>query len=354
MGHIYSDLKILSHPDRLHALRRGEPIAPLHVRIKPINRCNHNCWYCAYRADNLKLGEDMNENDRIPGAKMAEIAEDLIRIGVRAVTFSGGGEPLLYKPLPEIVERLAIGGIRVATLTNGSNLKGRMADAFAEYGTWVRVSVDGFDDASYNESRGLKGPRFTALLENLTRFADRQSPCTLGISFIVGERNAAHIYDVCKLFRDIGVNHVKLSGAVVGNSAAENNAYHARIRTVVADQIAHARELADDGFAVVDHYHGLDELFVKPYSTCPVLNFLTVIGADCRVYTCQDKAYTDLGCLGSIAERTFAEFWFSDENQETLRTFNPAERCAHHCVAHHKNLALTDIMAADPAHAAFV
>lgn len=354
MGRIYSDLKILSHPDRLQALRRGEPAAPVHVRIKPINRCNHNCWYCAYRADNLKLGEDMDEGDRIPEPKMVEIAQDLVRMGVRAATFSGGGEPLLYKPLPRIVELLAKGGVQVAALTNGANLQARMADAFAEYGTWVRVSVDGYDDASYNESRGLKGPRFSALLDNIARFAARRSACTLGISFIVGERNAAHLYDVCKLFHDLGVNHVKLSGVVVGNSVAENNAYHARIGGLVSEQIARARELTDDSFTVIDHYHGLDELFVKPYQTCPILNFLTVIGADCRVYTCQDKAYTDLGCLGSIDERSFAEFWFSDENQETLRCFNPAERCAHHCVAHRKNLALTELLTTDPAHAAFV
>ena len=72
---LYSPLKFFNFPDRLEALRRGTLAAPAHVRIKPTNKCNHGCWYCAYRTDDLKLGEDMDERDAIPPAKMAEIVD---------------------------------------------------------------------------------------------------------------------------------------------------------------------------------------------------------------------------------------------------------------------------------------
>ena len=36
--------------------------------------------------------------------------------------------------------------------------------------------------------------------------------------------------------------------------------------------------------------------------------FLTVNGVDGKVYTCQDKAYTENGLLGSIARRRFRGF----------------------------------------------
>ena len=128
----YRNLKVLGYTDRLSAIRQGKMSARLHVRIKPVNRFNHDCWYCGYRADQLKLGENMKVSDRLADDKLLEIVDDLVVMGVAAVTFSGGGEPLLHKRLPDAVERLARGGVRVATLTNGSNLKGRMADAFAE------------------------------------------------------------------------------------------------------------------------------------------------------------------------------------------------------------------------------
>ncbi|MEK9661604.1 MAG: radical SAM/SPASM domain-containing protein [Alphaproteobacteria bacterium] len=336
VAHVYSDLKVLGFPDHLAALAAGRVPAPVHVRIKPINHCNHNCWYCAYRASNLQLGEHMDEADSIPAAKMTEIVDDLIAIGVKAVTFSGGGEPTLYKPLPDCVRRLAAGGIKVAALTNGSNLKGAFAAAFAEYGTWVRVSVDAWDDDSYARARGVNPGSFSKLLANMRAFAATGTVCTLGVSFI----------DACAAFKAASAAHVKISGAVVANDGHANNLYH---RQIVA-----ARDLEDDGFQIVDHYHERSERFDKPYRNCPFPRFLTVIGADCGVYACQDKAYTEAGRLGSLRTRRFREFWFSDENRERLAGIDPATACRHHCVADAKNRAILELLGMEPEHVAFV
>jgi len=354
MGTLYSNLKFLRYAEHIDAIRTRRVVPPVHIRIKPFNHCNHDCWYCAYRVGNLQLGEDIDYKDQIPEKKMFEIVDDVIAMGVKAVTFSGGGEPLLYKPLPEVVRRLAEGGVRVATLTNGSNLKGRVADAFAEFGTWVRVSNDAWDDASFSASRGVRDGEFTKLLRNMCEFSARGSRCVLGVSYIIDETNCSHVYEACKLFKDAGVNHVKFSGVVVSNSGVENNAYHTRIRDIVAGQIERAQKLADDSFSVINHYHDLDERFQKSYPMCPYLMFLTVIGADCRVYTCQDKAFTESGTLGSIRDQSFRDFWFSEENRKRIFGLNPSKECMHHCVSHGKNLAIMDLLSIDPDHGVFV
>ncbi len=354
MSRVYSNLKIFGYPDRLAAIAAGGVPAPVHVRIKPINHCNHGCWYCAYRADQLQLGEGIDLKDRLPEAKLFEIADDLVAMGVQAVTFSGGGEPLLYKALPEVVERLATGGIRVATLTNGANLKGRMADAFATHGTWVRVSIDAWDDASYAKSRNVKAGEFSRVIENIRAFAGRGSRCVLGTSFIVGRDNVDHLEEACALLKDAGAHHVKLSAAIVSNDVAENNAYHRAFADRAGAQIARVLALADARFAVANHYHEMDDRFAKPYRSCPFSRMLTVIGADGMVYFCQDKAYTETGALGSIKDRRFRDFWFSADNKARLAALDPSRDCNHHCVAHAKNLALTEYLATDSAHGAFV
>lgn len=329
-------------------------MAPVHIRVKPTNHCNHKCWYCAYRTDDLALGGEMNDRDSIPAARMLALAHEFVDIGVKAVTFSGGGEPLLYKPLPDVIDILAKGDVRVAALSNGSNLKGRVADAFARHGTWIRISLDAWDNPSYVKSRGAKDNDFSRLIDNIRAFTARDTKCVLGVSLIVGRDNYQHILEVCSLFKDCGANHVKVSGAVVSNDAVGNNTYHLPIKTEVASQIGAAKELGDSHFSVFDHYHDLEDRFEKTYHTCPSLQFLTVVGADQYVYTCQDKAYTELGRMGSIADRTFNNFWFSAENQQFLKTFNPAAQCAHHCVSHAKNLAIHEYLSLDQEHSYFV
>jgi len=230
-----------------------------------------------------------------------------------------------------------------------------MADAFARHGTWVRVSLDAWDDASYSASRGVPMGAFARLMDNLGEFAARGGDCVLGVSFIVGEANADHIADVCAALKSVGVHHVKVSGAVVSNDREENNAYHRRLRPLVSTRIAEARErLDDERFAVIDHYHELEDLFEKNYRNCPFLRFLTVIGADSQVYTCQDKAYTASGRLGSLVGRRFRDFWFSQENLRRLTDIDPSRDCRHHCVAHRKNLMLNEYLAVPGDHGFFV
>ena len=89
----YSDLKFLHFNKTLKALGEKTVVAPIHVRIKPTNICNHDCWYCAYHSSDVQLGDQMTYRDVIPYKKLDEIADDIVEMGVSAVTFSGGGEP---------------------------------------------------------------------------------------------------------------------------------------------------------------------------------------------------------------------------------------------------------------------
>ena len=326
----------------------------MHVRIKPTNVCNHGCYFCAYRSGNVTLGEDMNVRDKIPRAKMTEIVEDLIAMGVQAVTFSGGGEPLVYPHIAETVTRLAEGGLKVGALTNASRLSGKVAKVFSEHATWLRVSIDGWDGPSYARYRGIKEDAFAKVMANLAAFAALGGRCVLGASIIVDQANAGHIRRLAGLLKDHGVRHAKISPCIVSNDGRTNNAYHEIFSATVREQIERARELEDERFAIVDHYHHDAESFEKAHTWCPVLSLLTVIGADCTVYTCQDKAYTANGALGSIAGQGFADFWFSEEAKARRDAINPSRDCPHHCVAGAKNALLLDYIATDAGHAAFV
>lgn len=355
MAGIYSNLKIFNFVDGLDDAPYDKITnAPVHVRIKPINACNHKCWFCCFRADNLDLGTNMSLRDRIPYEKMKEIVKDLIEMKVQAVTFSGGGEPLIFPKLNEIIRDLSLGGIKIGTLSNGSKLTGIVADAFADYGTWIRVSMNGWNAESYGTSRGVDEFEFSKVLTNMSEFAKRKSKCSLGVSYIISEENAPHIYNFCKMIKDVGVEHIKLSACVVGNTAQENNIYHSKFSRVVAEQIALSTQLNDAQFTVANHYHEMEERFEKNYGHCHIAHLLTIIGADCRVYTCQDKAYTDSGLLGSIKETSFKEFWFSDQNRDRLNGLNPRTACSHHCVSHRKNQMLQEFKQLNREHIGFV
>jgi MoaA/NifB/PqqE/SkfB family radical SAM enzyme len=296
----------------------------------------------------------MRERDFIPRDKMLEIIQEIAAMGVRSVTFSGGGDPFHYPYLLEAVKALAKGGVKFASLTHGARLSGEIAEYFAHCATWLRISIDGWDDKSYSSYRGVPEGEFGRVMANMRNFKSLGGRCYLGVVFIVDKGNCAEVYNFIRMVRDIGADSVKVSPCIVSNSGRENNLYHKQFFGQVKDQVAKAmRDFCAGGFEIFDAYHELAEKFEKEYGWCPYLQITPVIGADLNVYPCHDKAYNlENGLLGSIKDMRFKDFWFSDKN--TFFKINPMRDCNNHCVVNANNKMILEYLNADRNHLEFV
>jgi MoaA/NifB/PqqE/SkfB family radical SAM enzyme len=327
----YSKLKIIHHKRKLDTLSKDTPIsAPVHIRIKPTNVCNHSCRYCSYQNSYGQLGKDMNKQDQIPFEKLSEIIDDCAEMGVKAVTFSGGGEPLLYPHLDKIIETAQV---NIAVLTNGIFLKDRAAEVLSKKATWVRVSMDGWDNESYKKYRDCRDDEFDKLMENLKNFSTFKSSCVLGVNIVVDKDNASHLYELIKKVNAAGVTSIKISPCITSNDSEVNNAYHSKIKHLVDDELS---GIAAEGIDVYNSYHLQLEGFKKQYTWCPYIQILPIIGADCKVYTCHDKAYNlTNGVLGDLKNRRLRDLWF--DGKEKFFKVNPSIDCNHHCITDNTN-----------------
>jgi MoaA/NifB/PqqE/SkfB family radical SAM enzyme len=354
MAILNTNLKIFNYPDKIHSLPAAEEavLPPIHVRIKPTNVCNHDCWFCAYRQDDFQLGQTMVERDQISYEKMMEIVDDLIDMKVQAVTFSGGGEPFVYPHLLKTVRRLAQSGIAFASLTNGSRLSGEVAEVFAQHGIWVRVSLDGWDGPSYAKARHVKETEFAKVLANMEAFKKLGGSCDLSAVIVVGHDNGPHIHELVSRLAPLGIDSIKISPVIVSNDGAENTAYHQKHFHLVKEQVA--RSIADFSryTEISDAFDNQLHTFDKAYDWCPMLQVRPVIGADLNIYSCQDKAYNPDGLLFSIKDRRFKDAWM--DNKAQFMRVNPTQHCNHHCVAHGSNKLLQEYLGADPNHLPFV
>jgi MoaA/NifB/PqqE/SkfB family radical SAM enzyme len=357
MAAVYSRLKVFNYKEKVDSLPRDVPaiLPPLHIRIKPTNICGHKCSYCAYSEDNfLCFGKTNVPRVHIPKDKMVEIIEDISSMGVKALTFSGGGDPLVYPHIRETLRLLAPSEVKFATLTNGAGLRGEVAEVFAHRGSWVRVSMDGWDDESYVMYRRVKDGEYSRIMRNMEEFRRLGGDCSLGVSLIIDHRNVPHVFEMLRRLKNAGVNSVKLSPCLVNDSAKENNEYHQPFFMQVAEQIESAMaELAGGDFEIFNAYAALDEKFDKDYTWCPYLQVLSVIGADLNVYSCPDKAYNlDSGKIGSIVDQRFRDFWFA--NKDVFFRINPSRDCCHHCEANFKNTLVLEYLNAREGNMEFV
>lgn len=343
----YSNLKIFAHAEELNKVHNGERIAPIYVRLKPTNCCNHHCYYCSYADSELGLRDIVNRQDQIPWEKMQEIIDDFADMGVKAVTFSGGGEPLVYPHIIETIEGMKNAGVQTSVITNGQLLNGERAQTLRD-AKWVRISCDSADAETYAKVRKIPPEAFGEVCRNIEEFAEiKDESCELGINFVINHENAEQIYDMAVLAKKLGANHIKFSARITKDLFT----YHEPFKVGVVEQLHRAQaELENDSFKVINKYEGDFDtamVFARKYHRCYISSLVTTIAADSKVYFCHDKAYVSNGIVGDLKEHSFKELWFSDEVVKRYREFDAQKECNHHCVYDDRNILLNTLYGLD-------
>lgn len=350
----YSNLKIFAHAEALSAIQNGERHAPIYIRIKPTNYCNHKCYYCSYADSELGLRDQVNHQDQIPWEKMQEIISDISDMGVKAVTFSGGGEPLLYPHIVETMKRILAAGIDLSIITNGQLLKDERAKVLAA-AKWVRISFDAANAKSYSVIRQIPPNAFEEVCANIQNFAGIKSKnCELGVNFVINHENADQVYEMAKLLKGLGANHIKYTARITKDLFD----YHEPFKESAVEQIHRAqKDFEGDGFQVINKYEGdFDSamVFHRCYQKCYVNRIFTVIAADSKVYFCHDKAYVSEGVVGDLEHISFRELWNSQEVSKRYMEFDAQKECNHHCVYDDRNELLNTFFDLDKNHINFI
>lgn len=131
------------------ALADGRGRALRDLRISITDRCNFRCIYCMPRSAFGKFHTFLSHGDLLSFEEITRLARRFVGFGVKKIRLTGG-EPLLRKHMPRLVEQLAgIDGVELALTTNGV-LLGRMARQLKDAGLHrVTVSLDALDDETF-------------------------------------------------------------------------------------------------------------------------------------------------------------------------------------------------------------
>lgn len=113
-------------------------LRPIHVQWMPTNQCNLNCKFCSCS----ERDQNQEEMDFI---KAQAVIQELAGLGCRAVTITGGGEPLCYSYFLKMVQCFHENRISVGLVTNGTLLNQLDQDTLSLI-TWCRISSS--DDRS--------------------------------------------------------------------------------------------------------------------------------------------------------------------------------------------------------------
>ena len=179
------------------------------LRLSVIDQCNFRCTYCMPKEVFTRDYPFLRAAERLSFDQMLTLSKTFVRLGVEKIRITGG-EPLLRKDLPRLVEALARletpdgKPVEIAMTTNGALLAAQ-ARALKDAGlARVTVSLDALDDAVFRAMNDADFPVARVLDGIDAALAVGLAPVKVN-AVISKIRNADQILPLARHFRHSGV-----------------------------------------------------------------------------------------------------------------------------------------------------
>ena len=159
--------------------------------------CNYNCKYC-YTSAGQK-----GENE-LSLTELQQLVDQAKYVGVQTIIIIGGGEPLLYPHMKEIISYIFAKQINIVLFTNGSLIDISMANFLLQHDVFPVIKVNGINPQTINWLCGKEDAYkyFIRALSNLESAGYTKQNNRIGISTIICRQNYSEIVPLWKWVRD--------------------------------------------------------------------------------------------------------------------------------------------------------
>jgi MoaA/NifB/PqqE/SkfB family radical SAM enzyme len=322
----FTDVKLLRFPEVIAEwMRTGKTSGPIALDMDLTNKCPHNCPACP--------GEWRNDpNAELSTAEAIDYIHQFAEMGMRAVSFGGGGDPLAHPECLSIIETTKRLGLHVGVITNAAALSDKGATRLKVCADWIRVSLDAGTPETFASIHGVSASQFAYILGRIKLLAEVEGTATIGVGFLTNTLTQGEMIEAARLVKECGADYIQY------------RPFNYDL-TDVSGTIHEAEKLyADDEFRVLaswPKYREMHEGYSKPYNKCHFPHFGTVLTAKGEMHVCCDMR-CPAGSIGSLRENTARELWENASRLDVLGSLD-VSKCPPLCRGNVHNLILDRI-----------
>lgn len=126
---------MFKHLDKMIEIQQGK-MRPVMIHIAPTNLCNQNCVHCCFSEREKSISLDFR--------LLKRAIDQCHNLGIRAVEWTGGGEPTLYPYINEITEYVVSKSMKLGMNTNALSVDKIKEKNWKKF-QWVRAALNVFD-----------------------------------------------------------------------------------------------------------------------------------------------------------------------------------------------------------------
>lgn len=347
-----SSQKLLTHPKRFKDwFETGDTQAPIMVKMDLTNTCNHACPDC-YDQELIATS-----NDRLHVDRISKLFDEFRELDVKSVQFVGGGEPTLHPEFTKITQAAAERGLAIGLITNGSHFHRLPMSDLLPLFSWIRVSLDAYDQTSYTRSHG-KPAHFDRTISNIRALIGKKQAekldVTIGVGYLTNNKlDTDALNAFFSLSRHLEVDYAQIRPVYGSNLIVSTKQldWPRSLRKI-------AQEYETDQFRVVINDTKYQQLGThipkRAYNRCHAQGVSgTTITAKGDVYVCC-SLMSDMGLIGNINQTQFQDIWRSEKRMSVVENLN-IHQCPPLCAGDGMNTFLNSIKHMDVAnHPLFV
>ena len=346
--------KVLANVENAIEFVESQNTSPVLIEVDPSNACNHACSFClsSYIHFDKYKGTETFSRALMPRDMLMELCEDFVKMKVKAVNWTGGGEPTLNKHLKEAIQYCGEHGIKMGMFTNGTLFeKNDLYETLVDNMTWVRISIDAGTEKTYNDVRIPKGGAdWNSMLFNVKKLIEvnnsKGNKIDIGAGFVMSPDTYHEIVDFANVFKDLDITYCQYKPEIViredGGVQRELDFWKGKVEPLLDE----AKDILGDKFQ--SNAYKFEDLvndrenFGREYKKCLGSQISPCIGADGHVYVCTNhrgwKQYS-YGCL--YDGKRFEDIW-NDlvERQRVMYQIEEKEcfsNCTKLCKPHESN-----------------
>lgn len=321
----YSPHKIVHHVDRLNNIKRDGYCVPITIHLAPTTYCNCSCYYCyvkEYNKQKCQLDKDT----------LFTFLEDAAKRGVKAVEITGGGEPTVYQHFDETIIKCHELGLDIGLVTNGYHLNPEVLN----YATWIRISIDTFDEEHYYQIRHTKRPDLSCV-----KRLSQEYGVVIGASCVITEQNYNDISAFVATAREIGFDNVWLKGV-------EDSQELFPSKKEVLEGVKRAEMMSDNDFRVfVGDLFRDSTMQMKDFNRCMFQHVAMMVYANGDIYPCCSLQGQSGYAYANIYRDSFEKILH-------MKHELPVDSCPLNCFWSNKNRFMEYIMLDEPRHVNFM
>lgn len=316
--------KILSHTYRLDGWKRGDKPAPITVEWDLSNRCSLGCAGCHFGYTHTRgplAGKRDKPQAGVSGGDLADPElvcrglGEMVEAGVRAVVWSGGGEPTLHPQFVDVVTYAMKVGLKQGIYTHGGHVDEVLAFAIGRSHEWAVISLDCVDAESYATYKQVPPLWFDRACNGIRRLAEQKS-VIVGVSFLLDANNWRRADDMLALSRSLGANYTTLRPMV--HYSMDNPAVSSQPTDWIDDampileRLSHESDVECKPDRFLEYRH-----WKREYSVCYGIRFNTTITPDGRMWVCPNRREFADSCIGDLNNESFMDVWARHPGQWT-------------------------------------